>query len=173
MERLFFALQPDEIIQSELNHIIQQLDDRELKVIKQTNLHMTLEFVGEISEKEQHALTTAVDKLQAKQFNLRLTHMGWWQKPAILWLAPDETPPLLNALVNSLKACINQLGLKVDDRPYRPHVTLARKVKQAKAVSHQKFDIEWPVSRFVLMRSESTPTGVEYRVLREWPLLAS
>jgi 2'-5' RNA ligase len=30
--------------------------------------------------------------------------------------------------------------------------------------------VDWPVDRFVLVESQSTESGVQYRVVGEWPL---
>ncbi len=54
-------------------------------------------------------------------------------------------------------------------RPYRAHLTLARKV--GKAPRSQAIEaIQWPVNEFCLVQSRTLPTGAEYAVLRTWPL---
>jgi 2'-5' RNA ligase len=51
-----------------------------------------------------------------------------------------------------------------------PHVTLWRKVKRVAALPPLPHPITWPVSRFVLARSRTLPSGADYAVLRAWPL---
>ena len=57
----------------------------------------------------------------------------------------------------------------MDERPYRPHVTLARKVRAA--YEEVEFEpISWDVREFGLVESTSTVEGVKYQVKLRWPL---
>jgi len=75
----------------------------------------------------------------------------------------------LLSLVKSIKKCVKQQGLKIDQREYKPHMTIARKVKQV-VVPKETFHIPWQVNSFALVISKSVESGVEYQVLKEWPL---
>ena len=137
-------------------------------MIKKSNLHITLEFLGEVSEEDQHALETKVSKLNSEPFDIELTRIGWWKKPQILWIGTTHSTKPLVKLVKSIKKCVKQQGLKTDDRPYKPHITIARKVKQV-IVPKETFHIPWHVNSFALVVSKSVESGVEYQVLKEWP----
>lgn len=79
-------------------------------------------------------------------------------------LEPDAVPAPLLALHGSLARVLRDLDLPVDERPFRPHVTLARRAAGATLPAAQ-CDIAWPVERYALM--SSTPdSGGAYTVLR-------
>ena len=61
-----------------------------------------------------------------------------------------------------------RLGIEIEKRPYRPHVTVARKAKLPLSTDIEAID--WSATEFVLVESISTAQGVRYNVLKRWPL---
>lgn len=147
MARLFFALWPDNETRTELNHVAQKFKNENFRLVKKSNLHITLEFLGEISNQDQEGLIDKAAKIHSESFSLELTRTGWWRKPQILWIGTTSVPKPLSNLVTSIKKCVKQQGLKTDQRPYKPHVTIARKVKQV-IVPTETFHIPWHVTSF-------------------------
>ena len=169
MSRLFFALWPDEKTRKQIAIITRQLEQQKLKLVKYSNLHITLEFLGEVSDDDRDALIDKASRLNHKPFDLELTETGWWRKPQILWIGTNHIPTSLLELVESIHQCVRQQGLTPDSREYKPHMTLARKVKR-KIHINETFHIPWHVDHFVLAESRTLETGVEYQVIREWSL---
>lgn len=167
MARLFFALWPDEETRNQLYNVSQQYKDENVKLVKKSNLHMTLEFLGELTQEKQQELTKKISHIKSKPFKLELTHVGFWKKPQVLWIGSTHTPEALKQLVNSIKTHVKQLEIKTDDREYRPHVTIARKAKQLISIK-EPFHITWQVNSFALVVSNSTKEGVEYKVIKVW-----
>ena len=100
---------------------------------------------------------------------MRIDRIGSWRKPNILWAAPASPPAPLIELVAALSGNLAQLGFTPERRPYRPHVTLARK---GTPVDYQPLEQgpHWKVSGFVLATSGGRPPGARYRVLKKWSL---
>jgi len=169
MSRLFFALWPDEKTRKQLHNVSNALKQDHFRQTRSTNLHITLVFLGEVSASDQLQLIHRIDGIATRPFQLQLTQIGVWPKPGILWLAPEEIPRALLKLVGVIQACVRQQGLKTDLRPYKPHVTLARKAKRLPR-SLPLVTISWEINRFVLVASNTLETGVEYQVLQSWPL---
>jgi len=169
MARLFFALWPNEEIRTQLDKVAQQFKNEKFNLTKKSNLHITLEFLGEVSEEDQKEIINKANKLHSESFDLELTRVGWWCKPAILWIGTTKIPKPLTRLVKSIKKCVKQQGLRTDQRKYNPHITIAKKVKQV-IVPKETFHILWHVNSFALVVSKSIDTGVEYHVLQEWSL---
>ncbi len=167
MSRVFFALWPDNEICSNLYGVAQQFKNEKLLLVKKSNLHITLEFLGEVSEHKQQQLIVQAGQIKTEAFELKLSHVGWWRKPGVLWIGAHHIPKQLMHLVESIKQIVEQQDLETDKRPYEPHVTIARKVKQVQ-LHKQSFDIQWQVNSFVLVVSKSTNSGVEYHVIHEW-----
>lgn len=169
MARIFFALWPDDETRNKLSGVCNQFKDEKFRLTKTSNLHITLAFLGEVSDEVQENLIIKAGKLHNESFDLELTRVGWWRKPAILWMGTTNVPKPLNNLVKSINKCVKQQGLNTDQRPYNPHITIARKVKQV-IVPKETKHIHWHVNSFALVISKSTDVGVDYQVLHEWKL---
>ena len=166
MARLFFALWPDNKTQSSLYHVARQFKNEKVRLVKESNLHITLEFLGEVSEYDQQQLIDQANLIKAKPFEIKLSNVGWWKKPGVLWIAPQHIPQSMTNLVESIKQIVEKQGLETDKRSYKPHITVARKVKQIQ-LPEQSIDIRWQVDSFALIESKSTETGVAYRPMQQ------
>ena len=167
MSRIFFALWPDNETRSSLCTITQQFKDEKFRLVKKSNLHITLEFLGEVAEDVLQQLVEKSNCIQAESFEIKLTRIGWWRKPGVLWIGTHHIPKQLIHLVESIKQIVKQQDLETDKRSYEPHVTIARKVKQVQ-LPKQSFDIRWRANSFALIESKSTETGVMYRIIQQW-----
>jgi len=167
MARLFFALWPDNKTQSSLYHVARQFNNEKIRLVKKSNLHITLEFLGEVSEYDQQQLIDQANLIKAEPFEIKLSNVGWWKKPGVLWVGPQHIPQALTNLAESIKQIVEQQGLETDKRSYKPHVTIARKVKQVQ-LTKQSFDIRWQVNSFVLVESKSTDMGMVYQIVQKW-----
>ena len=170
MGRLFFALWPNQEIKTQIDYVARQFKNEKIKLVKKANLHITLEFLGEVSKEDQEVLIDKINQLQHESFDIELTRIGWWRKPQILWIGTTHIPKELLTLVKSIKKCVKKQGLRIDKREYKPHVTIARKVKQV-VIPNEALHIPWQVNSFVLVVSNTNENGVEYEVLQEWPLM--
>ncbi len=170
MARLFLALWPDDKTREQLFDVANQLKNENIKLVKKPNLHMTLEFLGEVSDKDKDELIERLNDIKTEPFEIKLSQTGFWKKPQILYVGTTIIPKQLLTLVKSIKKCVKQQGLKTDDREYKPHVTIARKTKQILLLK-ETFQITWQVTSFALVVSNSTNAGVEYWVIREWSLI--
>jgi 2'-5' RNA ligase len=169
MATLFFALWPDEEAQKKLSEVSHQFKDENLRLTRTSNLHITLAFLGEVSAYDQIALIQQGKKIQGSAFFLELNSIGCWRKPGILWVAPEDTPKPLTTLVEQLQMIIKLQGLNVDERLYKPHVTIARKLKQF-TIPKMTIQITSAFNNFSLVVSKSTDNGVDYQVIHDWAL---
>lgn len=133
------------------------------------NLHLTLVFLGSVTNVVRQCLEQAVADIHSEPFTLVLDQVGYWRKPQVLWLGSSELPAPLVLLVRALSAKATDCGLTPDTRPYRPHLTVARKVRSDPG-NFPLTPLLWPVERFALVESLSQPEGVFYRPVRAWDL---
>ena len=168
MARLFFALWPDNKTQSNLYHVARQFKNEKIRLVKKSNLHITLEFLGEVSEYNKQQLIEKSNHIQVEPFEIELTNIGWWRKPGVLWIGMHHIPQPLTNLVESIKQIVEQQDMETDKRSYKPHITIARKVKQIQ-LPKQSIDIRWQVNSFALVESRSTEMGVVYQTIQKWP----
>lgn len=163
--RLFFALWPDNEIRQGIVQRREALGAAGRRRVPDHNLHLTLLFLGNQPAERVAGIEAAVDDVSAETFRLRLDRFGWFARARVVWLG-GEAPAAAQALVADLARVLQPQGLNFDVRPFRPHITLFRKVTRRPDLPDPE-PLEWPIREFALI--ESIP-GSPYRVLREWPL---
>ncbi len=140
------------------------------------SLHLTLLFLGEIAAERIEAVRDVAAEAEGIRCEIPLDTLGGFRQDEtrVLWIGPAETPPALDALHRSLRRQVQEIGLRVKEAVYRPHVTLVRKASlQEKLPENPALDIRWTASRFALLASELLPSGARYRALVEKRLPAA
>lgn len=172
--RLFFALLPTraqaDALVADTAPLIAQLAGQPVPA---TNLHATLCFVGAVPDDQVAALCDAAARVRAEPVALTFDALDVWQRPEIL-CATGPSSESVRDLSVMLGDVATTTGLRPDLKPFRAHMTLARKVRRR--VARQ---FEWPraltplelrCDEFVLMESRRTDAGSTYSVVRSWPL---
>jgi RNA 2',3'-cyclic 3'-phosphodiesterase len=102
----------------------------DVRWVDETKLHLTLKFLGEQPESLVAPLSAALDTAagQSRELDLQFGAIGAFpnfRRPRVVWIgvAPD---PKLELLHHDVEVTCETLGLSVDGRPFRPHVTLGR-----------------------------------------------
>ncbi len=169
-QRLFFALWLDEATRENIAAMLDQIAlPAEARKVAAANLHLTLLFIGAADATLRCCLERAAAQLRGRRFALTLAHIGHWRQPRVVWLAPLDTPPLLLSLVQDLGRVVAACNFTAEAHTYRPHITLARKVKASGADSAVT-PLVWNVRDFSLVESRAAADGVRYRVLSTWGL---
>jgi 2'-5' RNA ligase len=92
--------------------------------------HVTLAFFGEVPVGQVPALTAALGSaLGTPSVHLRLAGAGTFPErgsPRVLWVGVDGDLATLAALAAAAAAAARSVGVPVDRRPYRPHLTVGR-----------------------------------------------
>lgn len=169
-QRLFFALWPDEALREALAPLQRLKGECGGRAVPTPNVHITLNFLGNVDADTRDCLEQATSDIVVPRFELTLDRFGYWPRPRVVWLGSSETPQPLTDLVAELNNVVEGCGLQPERRPYHAHLTLLRKARQAP--TEQPPVLPWQVNEFVLVESVSVAGGVEYRVLRRWPLEA-
>lgn len=170
--RLFFALPLPEQLRQQLADWRDQLPIQG-KPSKPSNFHQTLVFLGQVEERYLQALCELGQQQQSEGFELSYDRFGAWFKPGVFFVAPSEQPDALLQLVDNLRVGAKALGLEVESRRYKPHITLFRKVRKLPDLDSEMPAMQMYADCFALYQSCSTKQGVEYRALQSWPLGAA
>jgi len=177
--RLFFALTPTAAQSAELIERVGPLVEKlRAQRVSPENLHATLCFIGSVAAEKLAQLQDIAAKLRGGRTTLRFDALEHWQKARVLCAtAADTSAAPARALASQLASSATAAGFSPDQKPFRPHLTLARKVHPARATA-----CDWPraltptfivdCDRFVLMESRRGESGSIYSVVDSWPLYA-
>jgi RNA 2',3'-cyclic 3'-phosphodiesterase len=171
--RLFFALWPSATERVALAAWQPPLKDLcGGRVMRIDTLHATLVFLGEVEEHRLEALRLAAQETNWRGFELKLTTAHYWGHNHIAYATPDATPPQLTELVHELESKLRKHRFHVENRPYKPHVTLLRNAVWSDAKLPSMPAVSWKFNEFVLVQSsrdgQDTPY---YDVLARFPIL--
>jgi 2'-5' RNA ligase len=180
--RAFIAIDLDEPVKRNLLELIQQLQKatRNVKWVARQGLHLTLKFLGEISEEESREVMIVLERVSSRHhtFPLRVKGTGQFppntKSPRVLWVGVEDEPNLL-ALQEDLEVELAKMGFARESREFHPHLTLGR-VKVASGLDSALRELElkkgilfgeMTVRKITLFRSVLKPDGAEYSILAE------
>jgi RNA 2',3'-cyclic 3'-phosphodiesterase len=179
MLRLFVALPLPDTIADAVMQTQRGLEGA--KWSPRENLHVTLRFIGDVTERQAEDVDTQLGTIGTGAFEMALQGAGFFghDKPHSMWLglAPNE------ALINLQKACeraCRKAGLEPAPRAYTPHATvcyLPRFQALAPVIAYQQrhalFSSQgWIADRFYLYSSATHgPSPSRYRIEAEYPLI--
>lgn len=167
MKRLFFALWPDEESRRRIDQLNRRIEQPGRRLVPE-NLHITLVFLGNVDDEIAEAVQKSAANIQGRPIHLEFNELDFWRRPRVLCLTCQRQPADLYKLVNDLKRMVEPFPIRLDTRPYRAHITMARKAQRRPEIAFESIQIE--ADSFVLVESVSTDQGVRYQVLERWPL---
>ena len=176
MHRLFVAIRPPEPIRDLL---IDAMDDSaDFRWQDEEQLHLTLRFVGEVDRPLADDLASALGRLRAEPFTIRIAGVGRFEQRSsgALWAGVEPKPPLA-ALAAKVERVCQSLGLEPERRAFHPHVTLARwkgrrthELERFLASRQGLKSDEWRVDAFTLFESRLSRHGAHYEAVAAYPL---
>ena len=174
--RLFFALWPPDDVRRALWAAAEPVREAcRGRPVARRNLHLTLLFLGGVEPSRADAVRQAAAGLHYPPFTLVFDAWGRFDRARVAWLGCRHPDPGAGALAAGLAAAMEALGFVPERRPFRPHLTVARKCRQGSPGEpgpHLLSPVRWPVAEFALVRSLTLPAGPVYEVVEHWPLAA-
>jgi len=162
--RLFFALWPDEAMQTALAAAVAAIvRDCDGRAVPAGNFHLTLAFLGSVPHSRFEAVIEAAAQcVQSVSLNhlpiaVMLDSVEYWRKPQIL-CATGATPPAAEKLADALKSALARHGFSPDLKPFRIHATFARKVRHVTRELHIE-PVRWSFGHLHLVESETGAAG--------------
>lgn len=183
--RLFVALEIPEPVRREVARRVAGLRDRlpRARWVNTDNMHLTLLFLGQVEDAQVPVLTAALREAFAKHppLDLRLSGGGTFppRRPARVAWVGVETPDDLSGLQADVSdAAVAAVGFEPEERPFSPHVTLARceppwprdAVDKLVTTFPGTIGQPWTAESGVLMESKLSPKGARYSVVEAFPL---
>lgn len=196
--RLFFAVMLPEAeraaVEAEMQRWRARIGDEGVQWNTPDQWHFTLKFMPHAPEASYAGLVKTGTEIAAQFVPFRLTVEGVKTFAApnmhaahVLWLDAREGVPVLFRLAECFDNALAALGFAREERPYRPHLTIARtrtrpaeKALQrafndyfaAKTTEQNKVDkfADFVVQSLALVESELRPGGSVYTVRETFPL---
>jgi 2'-5' RNA ligase len=159
--RLFIALWPPEETRAAIAQWQSQWEWPErAALVPAERLHITLHFLGDVAPQRVRDLRYVLQPVPAPVFDLHFGRADVWQR-GIAVLRPEHLPTQLRGLQARIGLALARLGMPVDTRPWRPHVTLARRAAGAKPPP-QAPNLFWRAhGGFVLVQTLAAGRGYE------------
>lgn len=184
--RVFCAVElPAEVRERAADHIADlrsRLPDVRAGWERPEKFHVTLKFLGEVEPVSAAALSSASERVarHVQPFDLGLEGAGVFPPrglPRVLWLGISDTSGGLARLHKRLEDECADAGFPREDRPFHPHLTIARLHKpegaRRLAMLHREKGFAltvFSVQALSVLRSELGPGGSRYTELTRHPL---
>ena len=179
--RLFIAIEIPESTRTAFASLLKELRALapQLKWVHPENLHVTLKFLGETDPSKLGPLQNVLSGIRsAEPVNLEFRGLGFFpneRRPRVFW-AGMEASANLKTLAADVDQTVHRLGFPLEERPYAPHLTLARislpiippKLLQAIGEKSAQSFGSLQAQEFHLIESKLKPTGAEYTTLQSF-----
>ncbi len=128
--RLFIALDIEVAIRERIARFLEGVRGfaPDARWVRPESLHVTLKFIGEKPASEVEGIKQALTCIQAAASEVTFRGYGFFptpKAPRVFWVG-IEAGPQLTDLAKAVDDTTAALGIAREDRPYSPHLTLAR-----------------------------------------------
>ena len=183
--RLFVALETPAAVRENLADLLKSLRavSPQTRWVRPENLHVTLKFIGEVPETRLAAIRSAIAGVRSDQpVTLDFRGLGFFpndEHPRVFWVGIAASQNLKSVAADIDKA-MEKLGIPREQRPFSPHLTLARfeppglpdKLRSAIQENAARDFGSLRTSQFHLIESKLKSSGAEYTTLERFPFAA-
>lgn len=179
--RAFIAIDLSQEIKENLSSLLKQLRKlkADVKWVKENSLHLTLKFLGEISEQESIKVISVLEAAgkSYSPFTLTCRSVGQFPEkgtPRVFWVGIEPSPELLG-LQEQVENALEKEGFLREARAFHPHLTLGR-VKSSRGCETVRNELkkyenhhfgEMQATTLTLFQSFLRPEGAEYRIVHQ------
>lgn len=141
----------------------------EFRWTRRENSHLTLQFFGDITEEDLEKageIVVSVGSLFAP-FSIRLTEIGAFPSPdraRLVWVGVESDR--LGELYDALQTALQAAGFPIDQRRFRPHITIGRCKRLARHILSRRpitVAAEMRVDELILYESRLQASGAQHR----------
>ena len=193
--RIFIGIDLDLEVRARIERFLEGVQGfaPEARWVRPESLHITLKFIGEQTAAQVEAIVTRLPRVEAGAFEIRCAGYGFFptaKAARVFWIG-IQAGPALGALAATIDDAVAELGVAREDRPYSPHLTLARAgsgsgapkwraadgpnktftVLEKRLGAMGELDFGTMSAReFILYQSQLSPAGSKYTRLQRFPL---
>jgi len=181
--RMFVALEVPDPLKADLQEalqLFQRLSPGGINWVKPQNLHLTVNFIGDVQEQQVPALAKVIEDQTASFGASMLCAEGYELFPAkyprLIWLKLSGANRDLQALNRKLLSAIRELHIDADPKALKLHITLGR-IKSQQSPDFERAVMAHPVIRetmrwdtLSLYQSTLKPQGPSYTQIQQYNL---
>jgi 2'-5' RNA ligase len=181
LARAFVAVVPPGAVLDTLDARVATLTKEapSLRWLPRRHWHITLAFLGQVDDADALSAALAAAVRECSPFTLRLGTGGAFPAPrraSVLWVGVAHGAPDVIGLATTVQAAAAGLADRAEDRPYHPHLTVARAPRARSltglvdAVGTGPIGPPWPVTDVSVIESDTRPGGAVHTVRARIPL---
>jgi len=193
--RIFIGIDLDPEIRARISRFLEGVEGfaPDARWARPESLHITLKFIGEQTLEQVEAITERLRQVEGNAFEIRSGGYGFFptaKAPRVFWIGV-QTGPQLAELAERIDMAVAELGIPREDRPFSPHLTLARAGGRSGSPKWRKGDrpndtfavLEKRLAEmseldfgamtaheFILYQSQLSPGGSKYTKLQRFSL---
>ncbi len=193
--RIFIGIDLEPEVRSRIARVLEGVQGfaPDARWVRPESLHITLKFIGEQRPEQVEAVTERLRRVEGSTFEIRCGGYGFFptaKAPRVFWIGIHAGPQLAG-LAETIDMATSELSIPREDRPYSPHLTLARAGGRSGSPTRQKgdgpntifavldkrlaamgeLDFGTMTAReFILYQSQLSPAGSKYTKLQRFPL---
>lgn len=180
MIRAFIAVTPPIVLQQSFTEVRVAFEKYALpfRWVRPEHIHLTLRFLGDTAPEALPSVVQAMRRAVMGQapFTILASGLGCFpgpSRPRVLWMGLHDPQGALLSLQQRLEAELVALGFAAEERPFHPHLTLARAQHSTgrhplapllHAYQARQFG-EIAVEQLHLLQSQLRREGAEYTML--------
>jgi 2'-5' RNA ligase len=195
--RIFIGIDLDPEVRARIERFLEGVEGfaPEARWVRPESLHITLKFIGEQPTERVEGITERLRRVESSAFEIRVRGYGFFptaKAPRVFWIGIDAGPQLAE-LAESIDIATAELGIPREDRPFSPHLTLARGRGKSGSPKWRKGDSPnatfavlakrlaamgeldfgtMTANEFILYQSQLSPIGSKYTKLQRFPMRA-
>ena len=198
--RIFIGIDLDAEVRGRISRFLEGVQGfaPDARWVGPESLHITLKFIGEQTPERVEAMAERLRRVESGAFEIRSGGYGFFptaKAPRVFWIGIHAGPQLAE-LAESIDVATAELGIPREDRPYSPHLTLARggagrssgspkwrkgdapntifATLEKRLAAIGEIDFGTMTAReFILYQSQLSPKGSQYTKLQRFPLRPS
>jgi 2'-5' RNA ligase len=182
--RIFIAINLPQEIKKELTKFQFKWPELPARWIKPENLHITLAFLGYLSDEEVARVCQITNEVAKRHspFSINLVKISYGppnkKPPRMVWVIGEKSNTLANLKSDLENELSGRVGFQPENRAFTPHITLARIRKwefreierEDRPEINEDISLTFEVSSIEVMESFLKRGGAEYAVLESAPL---
>ena len=195
--RIFIGIDLDPEVRARIERFLEGVQGfaPDARWVRPESLHITLKFIGEQPPDRVEAITGRLRRVEGSAIEIRTAGYGFFptaKAPRVFWIGIQAGPDLA-ALAGNIDMATAELGIPREDRPFSPHLTLARArgsrssgspkwrkgdgpnsvfaVLEKRLAAMAELDFgTMTAGEFILYQSQLSPKGSKYTKLQHFSL---